>query len=431
MISRFILLGFLAPALYAAPGMTAEAPKVLWDKTFGGAKAELARAVATLPNGGIIVAGETESKGAGWNDAWIIRLDSDGNRLWDKTFGTAKWDTAEAIATLPDGGVAIAGNTNSKGAGKSDIWVIRLDSDGNIVWDKTFGGGGSEFSRAIATLPGGGLIVAGSTDSKGAGKSDVWVIRLDANGDMLWDKTFGGAASDTASDITVLPDGGIAVAGNTKSKGAGEDDVWVIRLDADGDTLWDKTVGSANIDIANAIEPVTGGGFTVVGRTSAKAPGKFDALVVRLDAKGNRLWAKILGGAEWDTANAITTFSDGGSIVAGNTESKGAGGSDVWVIRLDSDGNILWDKTFGGASGDFSSAMTTFPGGGILLVGSTHSKGAGKSDIWVLRLEDVPGEAISEAGKAKVQPKSGIDVEPKPRKGCTVNEILREVAGCD
>jgi len=361
-------------------GTSAFAGVITWDKTFGGSDGDDAESIIQTSDGGYIVAGDTESKGAGGKDAWVIKLDKYGNKKWDKTFGGKDFDGANSITQTSDGGYIVAGDTNSKGAGEYDAWVIKLDKNGNTEWDKTFGGSSYDEAESIIQTSDGGYIVAGFTGSKGAGSWDTWVIKLDKNGNKEWDKTFGGSDSDGANSIAQTSDGGYIVAGWTG------DDVWVIKLDKNGNKEWDKTFGGSDKDEAYSIVQTSDGGYIVAGYTDSKG-GDDDAWVIKLDKNGNEEWDKTFGGNFLDDANSIAQTSDGGYIVAGYTRSKGAGGDDAWVIKLDKNGNKKWDKTFGGSDWDKANSVIQTSDGGYIVAGDTESKGAGGDDAWVIKLD--------------------------------------------
>ena len=236
-----------------------------------------------LADGGLAVAGRTTSKGAGKQDMWVLRLDGSGNVVWDRTFGGGEDDWATSVVALADGGLAVAGLTASKGAGNADMWVLRLDGSGNVVWDRTFGGSENDWASSVVALADGGLAVAGHTESKGAGDADMWVLRLDGSGNVVWERTFGGGESDEAGSVVALADGGLAVAGSTRSKGAGTRDMWVLRLDGSGNVLWDRTFGGGLSDWASSVVALADGGLAVAGGTESKGAGKFDVWVLRLD----------------------------------------------------------------------------------------------------------------------------------------------------
>ena len=374
----------------AAPAVAVEAPKVLWEKTVIGR----ANAIAVLPDGDLAVVGITK-KGVGrgrW-DGWVRRFDDGGRLLWDKTFGGEGDDEAYAIAALPDGGLAVAGTTDPKGAGEVNAWVLRLDDGGRLLWEKTFVGK----ARAIAVLPDGGLAVAGHPKFKSEGRWmwDAWVARLDGDGQLLWEKTFIGGAHA----IAVLPDGGLAVAGMTKFKSAGRWDAWMLRLDGSGRFIWDRTFGGRYSDSAKAIAVLPDGGLVVAGSyTKSKGAVNMDAWVLRLDDGGRRLWERTAGGSHDDEASAIAVLPDGDLAVVGWTKSKSGLEIYTWVRHLDDGGRILWEKTFGG--GKRPRAIAVLPDGGLVVAGWTRSKGAGFGDAWVLLLESEAAVAARGGSKS-------------------------------
>lgn len=264
---------------------------------------------------------------------WVLRLDGAGNVVWERTFGGAEYDSGFSVAALEDGGFAVAGSTRSKGAGESDIWVLRLDGAGNVVWERTFGGADVDAAGPIAALADGGVAVAGFT-TKGEGDWDFWVLRLDGAGNVVWERTFGGTEKDAPLSVVRLSEGGFAVAGEAQSKGAGGRGFWVLRLDGAGNTVWERTFGGAEDDVARPVVALADGGLAVAGYTKSKGAGESDAWVLRLDGAANVVWERTFGGAGDDQARSAVALADGGLAVVGYTESKGAGGQDLWVLRF-------------------------------------------------------------------------------------------------
>ena len=360
-----------------------------WDKTYGGNEEDFATSIQQTSDGGYIVAGSSQLISAGgWDwDPWILKLDSSGNLEWDKTFGGSGNDIARSIQQTIDGEYIVAGSTSSKGAGEHDALVLKLDSNGDLLWDKTFGGSSPDVAVSIQQTTDGGYIVLGGTSSKGAGEHDAWVLKLDQNGILEWDKTFGGSNFDIAQSIQQTTDSGYIVAGYTPSKGAGGGDVWVFKLDSDGNLLWDKAFGGSSPDGARSIQQTTDGGYIVVGSTQSKGAGGEDVWVLKLDSNGDLEWDKTFGGSSLDLAFSVQQISDGGYIIVGKTVSKGAGGEDAWVLRLNQDGNLVWDKTFGGSEDDGASSIQQTVDGGYIVAGWTRSKGAGSFDAWIFKLD--------------------------------------------
>ncbi len=300
-----------------------------WAKTYGPG---VAKAVAVDKNGDIIVVGEREG------DGFVARLDRDGNVKWFKTYGGDKDDEFNDVKIAPNGDIIVAGETKSFGAGSYDIWVLRLDSNGNVKWQKTYGGSNWDLANAIAIAPNGDIIVTGWTESFGAGSADVWVLRLDENGNVKWQKTYGGKYNDWAKAVAVAENGDVIVAGYTSSFGD-SGDVWVLRLDENGNVKWQKTYGGKSLDEAYAVAIAPNGDVIVAGYTESFGAGGYDFWVLRLDGDGNVKWQKTYGGSKNDWAEAVAIAPNGDVIVAGYTESFGDS-KDVWLLRLPPDGNL-------------------------------------------------------------------------------------------
>ena len=358
-----------------------------WDKTFGGPGNDFAESVQQTSDGGYILAGYTESYGAGDYDFWLVKVDSNGNKQWDKTFGGTDKENEASVQQTSDGGYIIAGNTFSYGAGSYDIWLIKTNSNGEKLWDKTFGGASYERVWSAQQTSDGGYIIAGNTKSYGAGDNDVWLIKTNSNGEKLWDKTFGGTNYDDARSVQQTSDGGYILAGSTESYGAGKRDVWLIKTDSNGNKQWDKTFGGTDIDWVKSVQQTSDGGYILAGSTFSYGAGDGDVWLIKIDSNGNKQWDKTFGGTEFDKAFSVQQTSDSGYILIGETESYGAGDDDIWLIKTDSNGNKQWDKTFGGASLDFASSVQQTSDGGYILIGSTELYGAGEDDLWLIKIK--------------------------------------------
>jgi hypothetical protein len=262
---------------------------------------------------------------------------------WTKTIGGSSQDVAYSIIQSSDGGYVVAGGTGSFGAGGSDIYVVKLDSGGNVQWTKTIGGSSQDVAYSIIQSSDGGYVVAGGTGSFGAGDSDIYVVKLDSSGNVIWTKTIGGSLTDVAYSIIQSSDGGYAVAGYTGSFGAGGWDIYVVKLDASGNVQWTKTIGGSYGDEANSIIQSSDGGYVVAGWTESFGAGDRDMFVVKLDSSGNVQWTKTIGGSNDDGALSIIQSSDGGYVVAGGTGSFGVRG-DIYVVKMDANGNVCFSQ---------------------------------------------------------------------------------------
>ena len=330
-----IYLGFFVFTIFISPGSCRNNNiSLVWDSVFGGKNNDYVKSLIQTTDGGYMVAGTTYSYGAGGRNFWVIKLDNKGNVVWDKTFGGNSCDCAYSLIQTADGGYAVAGITYSYGAGGWDFWIIKLDSVGNKEWDKTYGGSDDDYIKSLNQTTDGGYAVAGETLSFGAGGKDVWFIKLDSDGNKIWDKTFGGSKYDYAESLIQTMDGGYVVAGGTESYSVGKSDFWVIKLDNQGNREWDKTFGGSDWDMAYSLIQTADGGYAVAGGTFSYGEGEEDFWIVKLDNGGNKVWDKTFGGNDWDMATALIKTDDGGYAVAGITKSYGAGGKDFWVIKL-------------------------------------------------------------------------------------------------
>jgi hypothetical protein len=363
-------------------------------KTIGGSLTDIAFSVVQSSDEGYVVVGGTQSFGAGGWDIYVVKIDGSGNVQWTKTIGGSDIDLAASIIQSSDGGYVVAGLTQSFGAGGFDIYVVKLDSSGNVQWTKTIGGSSYEWANSIIQSSDGGYVIAGYTESFGEG-GDMYVLKLDSVGNVQWTKTIGGGNDDVAISIIQSSDGGYVVAGYTESfkysQGAGGYDMYVVKLDSSGNVQWTKTIGGSGWDEARSIIQSSDGGYVVAGWTSSFGAGGSDFYVVKLDSGGNVQWAKTIGGNDYDEALSIIQSSDGGYVVAGGTESFGAGGRDIYVVKTDANGNVCFSKNITNYSvssnvGSFSSPSTVAisQSSTVNTVSPTVSYGGSVSDVCAL-----------------------------------------------
>jgi uncharacterized delta-60 repeat protein len=361
--------------------------QVRFAKTYGGTDYDWASSVQQTPDGGYIVAGWTYSFGAGGWDIFLIKTNANGNVQWAKTYGGTNFDSASSVQQTSDGGYIVAGYTNSFGAGGYDIFLIKTDANGNIQWTKTYGGTSSDYASSVRQTSDGGYIVAGITWSFGAGIWDIFLIKTDANGNVQWAKTYGGTGYDWAYSVQQTPDGGYIVAGYTTSFGVGGGDIFLIKTDANGNVQWAKTYGGTGYDDAYSVQQTSDGGYIVAGYTTSFGAGWNDLFLIKTDANGNVQWAKTYGGTSSDYASSVRQTSDGGYIVAGYTTSFGAGDWDIFLIKTDANGDIIWAKTYGGTGWDWAYSVQQTSDGGYIVAGYTQSFGAGSYDIFLIKTD--------------------------------------------
>jgi phosphodiesterase/alkaline phosphatase D-like protein len=354
----------------------------LWARTYGGGSGgDVARMVVHAADGGLAVAGLT-GFGAGGGDAMVLRLDGSGNVLWVYTYGGAKADEANAIALTADGGFLVAGDTASFGAGGTDGWLFKLDSSGNLLWQRTYGGSGADTLKAVQATADGGSIVAGFTSSFGAGQGDVWVLRLDAAGNVVWQATYGGAGIE--GDLAVpgcgllqTADGGFAVMVSSFSFGSGQWEAWALKLDGSGNVQWQKAYGGSGHWFANDLAAAADGGFWVAGELMPAGGGNTYAWVAKLDAQGGIEWQENLGtGGIYYAARSVTAASDGGAVVAG-------GGPGTWLAKLDATGAVQWSKSYGNGVANSVAALA----GGGFAAASQAQLGTTWTQFFVLKVD--------------------------------------------
>ncbi len=257
--------------------------------------------------------------------------------------------------------------------------------EGSVEWSQTFGGSSAEVGKSVQQTSDGGYIITGSTESFGAGSLDVYLIKTDSSGNMLWSQTYGGTHSDVGSSVQQTSDGGYIIAGYTSSFGAGED-VYLVKADASGNITWSKAFGGTHFDVGSSVQQTSDGGYIIAGYTSSFATG-YDAYLIKTNASGNMTWSKAFGGTNDDMAESVQQTSDGGYIITGETISFGASLWDVYLVKADASGNMTWSKAFGGANHDLVRSIQQTSDGGYIITGETTSFGADFPDVWLIKLK--------------------------------------------
>jgi len=398
-------------------------PSPHFCKAIGGPASEAGNSLIQTSDGGYAITGATISFGAGEADVYAVKLDAKGNLQWTRTIGGPESEAGNSLIQTSDGGYAITGFTFSFGAGGADVYLVKLDAKGNLQWTKTIGGKKEDVGNSLIQTSDGGYAIAGSTRSFGTGEWDVYVVKLDAKGNLQWTKTIGGKKEDVGTSLIQTSDGGYAIAGSTRSFGAGEWDVYVVKLDAKGNLQWTKTIGGPKGDSGFSLIQASDGGYAIAGLTQSFGAGETDVYVVKLDANGNLQWTKTIGGPKREWGFSLTQTSDGGYAISGTTSSDelaayfGPAEADVYVVKLDATGNLQWTKTIGGPEHDRGISLIQTSDGGYAIAGSTQSFGAGEWDIYVVKLDRNGDACCAVSQTSQVGPGGGTLSSPTPSIG--------------
>lgn len=373
---KWIILAFivLLGLLQGNPALAQ--PTEIWEKTFYYAGGNYAgEAIAFADDGGyFIVANEVNYGGI-----LLIKVDENGNEQWNSLITGLHQYWATAITRTTDG-YLIVGHTQIFNPTISDIYLAKLDLNGVKQWEKTFDGGMGELGLSIVPIDVGFMIVGCQLTYA---TMDVYLVVLDDSGNLVWSKAVGGPDYEMGMSAIQTYDGNYLIVGSKEA--AGSTDLYLVKIDISGNIVWEKTFGGAGNDIGYSIASTHDGGYIIVGYTESFGAGGKDVYLIRIDDNGNKQWEKTFGGANWDVGYTITNTIDGGFVAAGFTTSFGAGGRDVYLVRIDADGNRQWEKTFGSSDSEDAVSMLSFSGGCVLIGGIENSSGG--YGVYLLRVE--------------------------------------------
>jgi len=350
-------------------------PAVQWQKTFGGSGNDGGLSVQQTTDGGFIITGYKYPLEEGEEDVYLIKVDPNGDLLWENNFGYYS-ARGNCVQQTTDGGYIITGD-----AGYTIL--KKTDPNGNSQWSNGFFYDPHGFSggTSVEQTTDGGYIITGY---KGYFESyspcNAFLIKTDPNGDSEWDKIFGSYFYSWCESVHQTTDGGYIVAG------VNESDVYLVKTDPDGNSEWEKTFGGSNTDEDYSVQQTTDGGYIVAGYTTLTPPQRKDVYLIKTDPNGDSQWEKTFGGTVYDEGHSVQQTADGGYIVAGYTSSFGAGNDDVYLIKTDSAGNLVWQKTLGGSNDDKGYSIQQTSDGGYIIAGETESYGAGGSDVYLIKL---------------------------------------------
>ncbi len=361
-----------------------------WQKTFGGTKKDQPYSVTATSDGGAVVAGACKSFSEGRTDACVLKMDSKGNILWTKSYGGKKRDTARSVVETSDGNIVLVGNSMSYSEnGDSDVFVLKLSPNGELLWKNTYGGTEDEMGNGVDAIADGGVIIAGSTESYGKGNRDVYFLKLNTHGKVLAESAIGGSGDDYANAIAVTNDGNYVLGGSSESYGDNGFDFYYLKFTPSGGLAWEKTYGGEQDDeIYDLVSAGGKGDFAFAGMTKSYGSKHKDLTVLKMNADGNNYWHKIFGFKSKEYANSLTPTRDGGFMVVGTTKSFGYGKYDFYCVRLNSNGNLIWANVYGEKEKDMAHGVTQIKNGEFIVVGQTDSYGKGSDDFFMMNLRN-------------------------------------------
>ena len=375
---------------------TLEIEATTFNETFGGKGRDRGINLLQTRDGGYAIVGYTSSLGAGQEDVYLVRTDSLGQALWSATYGGEGSDNGWAVIETEDGGFLIVGFSNSSGAGEMDIYLVRTDAAGNMLWEQTYGGPRSEYGWAMAQTADGGYVLAGQSNSFGEGQEDGYLVKVNAQGEEIWSQTFGGPEEDRLFSIDLGANGGFILSGTTRSFGAGNSgnrDSYLVKTDDSGALEWAQIFGEGLDDVGHAVRQTDDGGYIVTGYTRSFDAENYDMWLIKTDEAGISSWQTFYGGPGDDRTIYGEQTSDGGYILTGYTKNFGAVGWDVFLVKTDSSGDVTWHKTFGGPAEDTGYTARQTSDDGFILTGTTYSSGEGGGDMLLIKVSP-DGEII-------------------------------------
>ena len=334
----------------------------------------------------ILIAGQKSTPFNGSGDAWVISMNKKGEVLWDANFGGRGADGGNYALITKDGGYLSVGYTDSYGFGKNDIWVIKTDFTGEKEWSKVYGGKLDDFGWGATESVDGGYVITGETFSFGNGQSDIYIFKIDSVGNKIWSNTFGGLSEDVGYSIVNSDDGGYVIASQTRSYGKGGNDGMIVKFDSLGTKKWNRVYGGKGLDYFKSISNDSLNGYVVAGGTRSFNNGDSQGWVMNVDENGYLKWEKTYGDNGEDGFNMIARLKDNNFIAVGYSESFFSKGmKDVLMVKIDSLGNKMWMNLYGGKSDDIANSVFECKDSGFAIAGETTSFGSGKNDILILK----------------------------------------------
>ena len=371
--------------LMAAAGAAGGEVSDYWINVRGGTSADYSQGIAVDSSDNIIIGGFYASDGAGGYDFLVTKYNSSGSLLWERLLGGSSNDIGRAIAVDSSDNIIITGQTLSDGAGSYDLLTAKFNSSGTLQWDRTLGGSGNDNSYAVAVDSSDNIIVGGYGTSDGAGADDIMIAKYNSSGTLQWDRTLGGTSDDRCFGITVDSSDNIIVTGFTLSDGAGGNDIIIAKYNSSGTLQWDRTLGGTGNEFGWGVAVDSSDNIVITGFTESDGAGNRDFLIAKYNSSGTIQWQRTLGGTSIDVGYDVTVDSSDNIVVCGYTQSDGAGGSDILIAKYNSSGTLQWDRTLGATATDIGYGVAVDSLDNIVITAVT-AEGAGGDDVLVAKL---------------------------------------------
>lgn len=382
-----------------------------FQRTYGGTgNNEEGMSAIQTSDGGYILCGYSNSFGNGSNDVLLSRLDSDGSVLWSKTYGGTADDVGSYVIPTNDGGYIIGGYSNSFGLGNFDIYLLKTNSTGSLLWSNVYGGSALDLIRAFDKTNDGGYMISGYTGSFGAGNFDMFLIKTNSNGNVLWSNTYGGTNFELGYVAAQTSDGGYMFTGQTSSYGAGDYDIYLVKTNSAGSLLWTKTYGGTAHDKGYSCYPTNDGGYLISGYTNSFGAGAFDLYLIKVDNLGSYQWAKTYGGTNNDFFIYSRKLAGDDLVLLGYAGSFSAGGdNDFYAIKTNSSGNLLWSRAYGNSGSERSQSVWPTSDNGFLFSGQSNGFSTGDQDIYLIKTDSDGNSGCNQVNLTSVMSASALE----------------------
>jgi hypothetical protein len=375
------LLGVLVLASNIKCAVSHQALATGWTQTYGGTSDDMAYSAIETKDGGYALAGRTNSLGAGLLDFWLVKIDGAGNVQWNKTYGGTGDECPATLIQTEDGGYALAGSG----------WLVKTDANGDMIWNRTYlTESCSCYAEYVVQTGDGGYALAGN--ARIYGDDDFCLVKTDCEGKTLWNKTYARNSKDGVLSFVQTADGGYALAGYTDGQVGSRPKFYLIKTDANGDRLWNHTFGTGNGHyVAYSVVQTQDGGYALAGDNSTWIGGTLmtrNCYFVKVDEEGSFEWDVEYGGRNVAAAYSVVQTHDNGFVLAGYKAPSVTGSRDCYLVKTDASGTALWENAYGGEFDDIVRSVVQTRDGGYALAGQTRSYGAGGWDFWLVRTDE-------------------------------------------